>query len=617
MTVKGIYPSSAPSLDLNFGKLKRLDPRITFTRASLGTYVDLDGLVKTATTNTARFDHNPTAKTSLGLLIEEARTNQIFYSNIGFSEVNVQRYAGVAPDGTYTAALVTSQNISPGNYLTPGVGTFTYSVYVKQGTSSTFSLTYAGYGGTDWVFTFSTETLVLLGAWSNGIVQKFPNGWYRLSATTSSRSLYYYGFSTDAATSNVYFWGHQLEAGAFPTSYVPTPITFTSRGSTAAYYDASGILQTASSNVARNNAFFPDGGGAMRSAGLLLEAAGTNLVTYSEQFNNASWTKSNATVSANAIAAPDGTTTAELIYPTTTGSLRYVYKSASISSGVTTMSFFAKSAGMTRCYLAGGTTSIAGWFDLSAGTVGTVTAGCTASIERLSNGWNRCSLSQPISATPYASIGPCDADNSFVATTSATNGIYVWGGQLETGSFSTSYIATTTATITRSADVSSSATATRATDVASLTGANFTSWYDQNGGTVFCQAISNSTENSSYWTLQGSASNGATLLVYPANSLTYQVQDAGVLQVNDVGFATYPSVKSFKTATVVRLNDFAVVSSGTTITTDLAGTVPPATSFLIGKYLGGGGSYSYSGTIARIAYYPLRLSNAQLFALTQ
>ena len=68
--------SSAP-LDLRFAQLKTLDPRVTFTRASTGTYVGADGLVKTATTNEARFDHNPTTGESLGLLVEEARTNSI------------------------------------------------------------------------------------------------------------------------------------------------------------------------------------------------------------------------------------------------------------------------------------------------------------------------------------------------------------------------------------------------------------------------------------------------------------------------------------------------------------------------------------------------------------
>ena len=77
MAIKGRFPAIRPSLDLNFAKTKRLDPRITFTRASIGTYVGRDGLIKTAGVNEARFDHNPTTGESLGLLVEDARTNLV------------------------------------------------------------------------------------------------------------------------------------------------------------------------------------------------------------------------------------------------------------------------------------------------------------------------------------------------------------------------------------------------------------------------------------------------------------------------------------------------------------------------------------------------------------
>jgi len=64
-------------LDLRFALQKTLDPRITFTRASTGTYVGSDGLIATAATDAPRFDHNPTTGESLGLLVEEARTNSV------------------------------------------------------------------------------------------------------------------------------------------------------------------------------------------------------------------------------------------------------------------------------------------------------------------------------------------------------------------------------------------------------------------------------------------------------------------------------------------------------------------------------------------------------------
>ena len=82
------YPTIKPSLNLNFARARALDPRITFTRASVGTYVGRDGRIKTAGNNEARFDHDPVTLESLGLLIEESRTN-IVYGGPGQSNLVV------------------------------------------------------------------------------------------------------------------------------------------------------------------------------------------------------------------------------------------------------------------------------------------------------------------------------------------------------------------------------------------------------------------------------------------------------------------------------------------------------------------------------------------------
>ena len=68
-------PLIRPTLDLNFAREKRLDSRVTFTRASSATYTDEYGVVRTVENNVPRFDHDPVTGESLGLLIEESRTN--------------------------------------------------------------------------------------------------------------------------------------------------------------------------------------------------------------------------------------------------------------------------------------------------------------------------------------------------------------------------------------------------------------------------------------------------------------------------------------------------------------------------------------------------------------
>jgi hypothetical protein len=77
MTIKALFPTVLPTLNLDFANTKVLDPRITFTRASTGTFVGGNGLIQTAASGVPRFDHNPTTGESLGLLVEEARTNSI------------------------------------------------------------------------------------------------------------------------------------------------------------------------------------------------------------------------------------------------------------------------------------------------------------------------------------------------------------------------------------------------------------------------------------------------------------------------------------------------------------------------------------------------------------
>ena len=82
MSISQNFPDEGPSLNLNFASSRILDPRITFTRTSTGTYTDKNGLVTIAPTDTPRFDHSYDGSNvqSLGLLIEESRSNLVTYS---------------------------------------------------------------------------------------------------------------------------------------------------------------------------------------------------------------------------------------------------------------------------------------------------------------------------------------------------------------------------------------------------------------------------------------------------------------------------------------------------------------------------------------------------------
>ena len=173
-------------------------------------------------------------------------------------------------------------------------------------------------------------------------------------------------------------------------------------------------------------------------------AARYNLLTYSEQFDNGDWLKFGVTISPNAGTAPDGTTTADLIYPSSTGTDRALYRGgfASISK---THSVAAKAAGKNWfCIYQEDTTGGAAWFDLANGTVGTVAAGfANATITPLGNGWYRCSVTSTSSFNQYTAFAPVDADNSNTLTVNSTDGALIWGADLRPASQATGLIGPT------------------------------------------------------------------------------------------------------------------------------------------------------------------------------
>ena len=247
MTVKALYPSIRPALDLNFARTKALDPRITFTRASTGTFVGSDGLIKAAASGVARFDHNPITGESLGLLVEEARTNRVWPSQ--FIQLNAGggqmwtgdgvapfvNYATVAPDQTLTAAKIYKRSATPGDYIhlrggSGGTQTWqagdTVSCFFKAAELSTVGIMFTG--GSTYTLNLSAGTVGI------GNLFPFPNGWYRWTYTftgTLGDLRFYPGGSSYSGDGNsgVFIWGAQGEIGTFPTSYIPTATTTATR----------------------------------------------------------------------------------------------------------------------------------------------------------------------------------------------------------------------------------------------------------------------------------------------------------------------------------------------------------------------------------------------------
>ena len=376
-------------------------------------------------------------------------------------------------------------------------------------------------------------------------------------------------------------------------------ITFT-RASTATFVGADGLIQTAASGAAR----FDHNPATGESLGLLVEEARTNLLLQSEAFGT-TWTTSLATISANVATAPDGTTTADKLVTSNTTAQQRTLQSATVPAGTVTFSVYAKAAGFSYMRLESGASTEIANFDLTQGVLGTVSGAAT--ITRFSNGWYRCTM--PITTSAGASdfriyvIGSAtDARGSTLAG-NGVDGIFLWGAQIEAGAFPTSYIPTVASTVTRAADV------------ASMTGANFSSWYNQDQGTLVATTpsgiVTTATANQSYFgvstgTLSGSIGTGNGLKYgngSPSTSTRLQLVTASTVQV-DTNSATNAPKIAFAYAT----NNFAL-ARGQSLFTDTSGDVPTGMDTFT---IRGVGSQSYS----RLAYYPVRLPDAQLQALT-
>jgi len=257
MTIKALYPTVRPTLNLNFAQTKALDPRITFTRASTATFVGSNGLIQTAASGAARFDHNPATGESLGLLVEEARTNVLKYStdfsqtgSWQFSQATPTYNASTAPDGTQTATRLTTVATASTQYITStgtntvAAGAQTVSAYVKPGTCTQLQLQFNGNINTRICFDLATDSTFNIQAnGSNGIgtITNVGNGWKRIVLTstvaaTDTVSIYLLqnqGFTLSAGLT-LEVWGFQAEAGSFPTSYIPTVASTVTRAADVA-----------------------------------------------------------------------------------------------------------------------------------------------------------------------------------------------------------------------------------------------------------------------------------------------------------------------------------------------------------------------------------------------
>jgi hypothetical protein len=187
--------------------------------------------------------------------------------------------------------------------------------------------------------------------------------------------------------------------------------------------------------------------------GVTNSKAEENLFSYSQEFDNAAWSKTNITVTANSTTAPDGTTTAESILETATTGQHQVLRGLTQLSGTYVTSIFAKANG--RNWLAINTNFASvqrvSFFDLENGVVGSVPVGFTASIVDVGDGWYRCVVVGPRGINAYPGIfatALSDGDPTVPPSYAGdiTKGLFLWGAQFEARDAVSSYTPTTTPT---------------------------------------------------------------------------------------------------------------------------------------------------------------------------
>ena len=547
----GLNPDGL-SLDLQFAADKSLTarkgPTPVFTRGSSATQVGASGLIEYAPEN---------------LIL---RSQESSFWGITGSASKISTDSAVAPDGTMTADVVGFSGAS--GYLTSTVTS------VASPVSATISC---------WVRVASETALFRLQI----VDVPSPNftattTWQRFSHTGSLTSSYSgIRAASDGSSSTLEVWGLQVERSSTARAYIPT--------TTAAVYGAR----------------FDHDPLTLACRGLLIEEQRQNLILQSEDFGN-TWLLTQSTVSTNVATAPNGLVTADKIIPSLSAAGLSRVGQVFTLTGAHTLSVFAKASEWGWILISYGPISNTGvWFNLTNGTIGTQTAGLVGSIIPYGNGWYKCVVSFTGAGTSLtARVRAVNADNESTLG-DGTSGVFVWGAQLEAGSFPTSYIPTTTAGLTRSADV------------CSITGSAFTGFWNQSEGTLLSQTQKASTNANAFIisASDGSFGNETDLRYNSVSVVAALINVSSISQVS--GFqANITSGAAVKASIAYKLNDCAYAANGASPVLDTSALIPTVDRLTIGNVAVVGNNFYMNGHIASIRYYKKRLANAKLQQLT-
>lgn len=375
-------------------------------------------------------------------------------------------------------------------------------------------------------------------------------------------------------------------------NFKPLPFTFT-RASTATRVNDSGLIESVASGVPRID-FLDNADGH-----LLLEPSRTNIVPYSEAFDNAAWSKialgigSTPVVTANQGLSPDGTMTADRIVLDLNGGVSsddssVLSRVVTVSSGATvSLTIYLKSnTGLTQ--------NLIMWEAFTGEEISCV----------VTNEWQRFNV---IATAPSTSSGfRFGLRNAFGVTVDDTADILAWGAQAEAGSYATSYIPTSGSSVTRAAEVASQ------TVPSGVIG--------QTEGTVMVEykqsLISQSATRRIFALSDGTTSNRITAYINGANGIDFYVRNSGGDLFLGTAASPIGNTKGVhKIAAAYKNSDYAVYLDGVQIISGAgtAGAIPTCSRFDLGQQLFLSDLYE---PMIQALLFNTRLSNSELAALT-
>ncbi|MEK9783040.1 MAG: hypothetical protein VW312_00265, partial [Opitutales bacterium] len=444
-----------------------------------------------------------------------------------------------------------------------------------------------------------TSTVTSGSVISHSITAIGTTGWYKCAATVTATATGtgYTQFNLVDGSGNESYTG-EVSKGVYAWGAVvsSTGQTVLNETSGSIHREYAPLLKTAAANEPRFE-YAADG----QSEGLLIEAQSSNLLTYSEDFSNAAYTKFYASVESNVAMSPTGELTTDKITESTDTGEHRVQQNYSLTSGSAyTISVIAKAAGRNFIRLGAGNLGVLPArvsFDLSSGTIGTVSYG-TGAIESLGNGYFRCSVTATAALTSTTSfeINLMELTNTPSYTGDGYSGVLLFAAQAEQSSSMSSYIKSTSSSVSRASDSCSVATSS----------------FGYTGGPVSVIAEANMPSDnvgSAVELSDGTSQNRASMNCRTDAAQALTVVNAGGTQAY-IGNTT---LRDGKRGMRIDNNNFGYVENGGTVITDTAGVVPVTDTLELGRAYNGN---ELNGYLRRVSLYSVALSDVELQSLT-